>query len=429
MVTVPGAESGTRFNEGTRTTTMMKSTSTQRLALGLALTAALASSLAGGSAHADPKQYDQQIIGVGSDTTENVMNAMTGYENGTWYTPVHGTSNNRTIVSWDATVGGLQNTCITTKTGGPSFNRPFGSGAGRAALQTTLNGGAVSVTNCGTGTTSASGNLSFARSSSLSGTAAVTGSPANLAYVPFALDALSYGAYRQTGTPVTDLSTTELTAIFTTAGGVDIVRGAVTTHVYGCGINPSSGTGTTWLTKIGVTTANTSFCDGLINPATTTAFGPQEENNGQNLVDRGIAADLATPGSQVIVGFSAGNYIGKANLAAAGGMPATVIIGSISNIAGGAAPVLGTAPNMTPNPAYFVTTNTFARLLYNVFPDSVINSANPNLFPDLKQIFKGNSTTGNSNPASICAQTATITKFGFLTIGALCGDTTTIRGA
>jgi hypothetical protein len=409
---------------------MQTSTKAKGLAAVVAASALMGTFLSGGGVvKADPKQYDQQIIGVGSDTTEPVMNAMAGYENGNWYTPVHGTSNNRTIVSWDATSAGLTTTCITTKTGGPSFNRPFGSGAGRLALQSTLNGGTTSNTNCGAGTTSAAGNLSFARSSSLSGTPAVTGSPANLAYVPYALDALSYGAYRAAGSPVTDLSTTELNQIFSTAAGVDIVRGAVTTHVYGCGINPSSGTGTTWLTKIAVTTANTSFCDNLINPATSTAFGPQEENNGQNLVDRGIAANAANAGSQVVVGFSAGNYIGKANLKAAGGMPATVIIGSISNIAGGAAPVLGTAPAMTPNPAYFVTTNTFSRLLYNVFPDSVINSVNPNSFPDLKQIFKGNSTTGNTNPNSICAQTSTITDFGFLTIGALCGDTLTVRGA
>ncbi len=410
---------------------MRTSTKSKGFAALIATSAIAATCFSGGGVvKADPKQYDQQIIGVGSDTTENVMNAMAGFENGIWYTPVHGTSNNRTIVSWDATANGLTTTCISTKTGGPSFNRPFGSGAGRAALISTLTGGTTSNTNCGAGTTSAGGNISFARSSSASSVAPLTGGAAvgNLAYVPFALDAISYGAYRASGTAVTDLSTTELNQIFSTAGGVDIVRGANTTRIYGCGINPSSGTGTTWLSKIAVTTANTTFCDGLINPATSAAFGPSPENDGQALVDRGNAAQLANAGSQVVIGFSAGNYIGKANLVANGGMPSTVIIGSISNIAGGVQPVLGSGSNRTPNPLYFVASNTFTRLLYNVFPDSVINSGNPNSFPDLKQIFKGNSTTGNTNPDSLCARSALITSFGFLTIPN-CGDTTRVQGA
>jgi hypothetical protein len=431
---------------------MLTTNKAKGLAIALAATALVgAVATVGNNASADPKQYDQQIIGVGSDTTQSVMNAMAGYENGKWYTPVHGTSNNRTIVSWDATAAGLTTTCITPKTGGPAFNRPFGSGAGRTALQSTLvvagssTVATTSNTNCGTGQVNVSGNLSFARSSSLSSTAAKSGTTAtggnlaleNLAYVPFALDALSYGAYRASGgAAVTDLTLTELTQIFTTAGGKDIVRGANTVRVIGCGINPSSGTGTTWLSKISATTPNTATCDGLINPGTLAAFGPAEENNGDDLVARGNAA---AAGTQVVIGFSVGNYIGKANGVSAGGEPTAISIGSITDAtlgtASGVSPTTGTAPTLAANPLYFDPANPLARLLYNVFPDSVINSANPNAFPDLKQIFKGKplgaTTTqpDNQNVNSICApiQQALIQTFGFATTP-LCGDSSTVKG-
>jgi hypothetical protein len=438
---------------------MLTTNKAKGLAIALAATALVgAVATVGNNASADPKQYDQQIIGVGSDTTQSIMNAMAGYENGHWYNEVHGTSNNRTIVSWDATAAGLTTSCIVTKTGGPAFNRPFGSGAGRTALQSTLvvagditTPATTSNSNCGAGQVNVSGNLSFARSSSASTTAAKSGTTGpngtggnlaleNLAYVPFALDALSYGAYRASGgAPVTDLTTNELTQIFTTAGGIDVVRPSGNVRVIGCGIQASSGTGTSWLGKIGAATGtNTATCDSLVNPGTLAAFGPAEENNGDDLVARGTAA---AAGTQVVIGFSVGNFIGKANGVSAGGEPAGVVMGSIVSGttitlpagASGASPTLGTAPSLSPNPAYFDSTSTFTRLLYNVFPDNVINSANANAFPDLKQIFKGKAggatTTqpDNQNPAALCAQTATIQLFGFLTTP-LCGDTSKVQG-
>src|SRR6476619_7653144 len=175
---------------------MMRSTTTKRLALVLAATSLLGAALVGGgSANADPKQYDAPFVLVGSDTTQDVMNALAGFDNGIKYPNYLQSSpgtGNKQIVSWDATFNGSTTSCIATRTGGPSFNRPFGSGAGRAALLATITaGGTVSNTNCGTGTTSVNGQVSGARSSSLSGTSGTT-----LAYVPFARDALSYGAYR-----------------------------------------------------------------------------------------------------------------------------------------------------------------------------------------------------------------------------------------
>ncbi|MFZ4720815.1 MAG: hypothetical protein ACOYMR_15425 [Ilumatobacteraceae bacterium] len=366
---------------------------------------------AGDHASADPKQYDAPFVGVGSDTTQDIMNAFSGFENGLNYTPLQSDSatGQKQIVSWDATANGLTTTCITTRTGGPSFNRPNGSGAGRTAVLSTItSGGTTSVSNCGTGTTSASGQLSFARSSSLSGTAGTT-----LAYVPFARDALSFGYYRKAGAPVTSLTTTELTSIFGSATGA--VVGGV--RIYGCDIQLGSGTGQTWRTKVGgvsgTALGTTSVCDNA-------GGGLAQENDGDGLVTRGDGVDAIDPGAQVIIGFSVGGYIGKANGVARGGMPTTVGIGTISNISANN-PIVGDQvtgrPNLTGDTTFYATS--FGRDIYNVFPASVINSAFGN--DAIKQIFKGATS-------QLCLATTTIQKFGFQTLGT-CGDSTTLRGA
>lgn len=422
------------------------------LALAIGATALVGAAVtSGGSASADPKQYDAPFVLVGSDTTQDLMNAFAGFENGTAYSPLasDAASGQKQIVSWDATANGLTTTCITTRTGGPSFNRPNGSGAGRTALLAAYTGGGTtSVSNCGTGTTSPSGQISGARSSSLSGTAGTT-----LAYVPFARDALSFGFYRKAGSPVTSLSVAQLQQIFTTQAGVDIdPDGAgplAAVKIFGCDIQSGSGTGQTWRTKMqGTSTPQftaTTVCDDYIPVGGGTAFaagapGDSQENDGDALVTRGDAVDAQYPGAQVIIGFSVGGYIGKANLAARGGMPTTVGIGIISDIASGVSPIVdnttpaspvasdGTVgrPNLIGNTSFYASS--YGRDLYNVFPTSVINSAFGN--DALKQIFKDTDATAANN-ALICQTSAvtTIKKFGFLDL-ATCGDSTSvIRGA
>jgi hypothetical protein len=399
----------------------MRSSTTKRLAIAVAVTAAMGAALVGQSVNADQPQYTLPFVGLGSDTTQDILNAFSGYSNGDYYTPVHSdvASGSKVLLSFDATDNGSTTSCVATRTGGPSFNRPNGSGAGRGVLVAAVTaGGTTSISNCGVGTTTPNGQISFARSSSLGGTAG-----ALLAYVPFARDALSYGAFRSAGTPITDLSTTELQSIFTTVGGVNITRAAPigTVHIYGCGIQPLSGTGTTFAARVGGA-FNTSTCDGFIDPLTAAPVGQSQENDGDALVVRGTAANLLNPGSQVVIGFSVAGYIGKANGFAPGGMPASVVIGSISNVAGGVSPITPgtTPPNLSPNAAYY-NDPAFNRDVYNVIPSAVINSALGN--DAIKQIFQTR-TTPTPRTAQICLQTATILKFGFLTISN-CGDSTT----
>jgi hypothetical protein len=416
---------------------MHTSRKSKGLAVALAATALLGTALSGGAAKADSLQYSAPFVGVGSDTTQDILNAFQGYSNGVYYTPVHSdvASGSKVLTSWDATDAGSTTSCIAARTGGPSFNRPNGSGSGRTALLAAITtGGTTSVSNCGAGTTSPSGQISFARSSSLSGTAGTT-----LAYVPFARDALSYAAYRAAGSPVLDLSTTELNQIFTTPAGVDIVRGTapntVTTRVLGCGIQSGSGTGTTWQGFVTGNTATyqTTVCDGLIDPATGVAVGRSQENDGPGLVLRGNLANTAVAGTQVIIGFSVGNFIAISNGVAPGTMPATVLMGANPAVAAGVSPIVGTIPNLTGNAAYY--SSSFGRDLYNVLPATVINSPLGN--GAIKQIFKSTfnapvppATVGTILvPSEICKQGTTIEKFGFLQLPN-CGDSTSIiRGA
>ena len=176
---------------------MLKSSTTKRLALTVALAASLGSALAGGSAGADPKQLTA-AVGVGSDTTQDVMNAMTGFTNGLNYTPIQSSaaSNARQIISFDAVPPPpLTGTCITTKTGAPTMNRPQGSSQGRRALSRAIDGTGYGTALCG-GPVNINGLVQFARSSA-GPTAGDTGT--NLTYVPFGRDGVSFAYYRASG--------------------------------------------------------------------------------------------------------------------------------------------------------------------------------------------------------------------------------------
>jgi ABC-type phosphate transport system substrate-binding protein len=382
---------------------MISSTTKKRLALGIAV-ASLGASVLAGSASADPAQYSA-LVGVGSDTTQDVMNALSGKSNGILYTPIQSSAatGGRQVISFDATPpAGAADNCITPKLGSPTFTRPNGSSAGRRALSRAIDGtGYGSLATCALA--DVSGQVDFARSSS-----GPSGTTAQLTYIPFGRDGVSFAYYRAAGSPVTSLSRADLTALFTTGpqtiGGVRIVP---------CGIQTGSGTFGFWNT---VTTATTT----QENTATTECnnlLGRAQENDGVDLKARGDAL-AAVPGqanSQVIIGFSAGAFIAKSNLVATPTPPAGVGIGSISNNGSGTnlgSPVVGTAPNLTPSSTFFGD-SVFGRKVYNVFPSAIINNPGNN---DLKNLFVGGTS-------QLCAATATINTFGFL-VAPDCGVTT-----
>ncbi|MGA5817145.1 PstS family phosphate ABC transporter substrate-binding protein [Kitasatospora sp. NPDC094028] len=169
----------------------------RKTAAKLLAAAALATSLAtvaSGTAVADPSTLPtlpnaQDIVGVGSDTTQAVFNQFSADYNaslGSGSTAPH-------LYSWDAT----GSSPITTKTGATSITRPNGSGAGIKALN--LN---------------TSATVDFARSSRGPVVApAPNPDPHGLDFVALARDAVTWSA-QQTGNAPSQLTPAQLNGIY-----------------------------------------------------------------------------------------------------------------------------------------------------------------------------------------------------------------------
>ena len=361
-----------------------------------------ASVMGGTPAGADPKQFNA-LAGVGSDTTQDVVNALAGFNNNVNYTPVQSSvaSGKKQVISFDAVLSGSD--CVTTRPGGASFLRPNGSTNGRRALSRAIDGTTwpAATPLCG-GPKVVSGQVDFARSSAGPG----SGSPLVLTYIPFGRDGLGFAYYASSGTPVTTLTSAQLTSLFSTGpqtiGGIEIVP---------CGIQTGSGTYNSWNTALGVAATEAT------GTATCNAAGTGQrlqENDANGLKAKGDAQ----PGKEVIVGFSAANFISQMNSVAASqlpvGQPPSVIVdmGAIDALG---KPYTGTAPSLAPSASFYANT-TYGRDVYNVVPTAKVTGIGNN---DLKTMFVGATS-------SVCQATSTITAFGFSNATALpCGDTTT----
>ncbi|MFE7777770.1 hypothetical protein ACFU5O_28500 [Streptomyces sp. NPDC057445] len=203
-----------------------------------------------------PPPY-RQLSGVGSDTTQDVMNGLANA------ITINGT---KVIGSYDAT-GSAQ---ITTKdpaaTPGCTINRPNGSGAGRTALLNSLQAN--------------NGCLDFARSSSLNLGAANPG----LTYVPFAVDAVSY-AITPTSTVPRKLSLNDLKSIYHCDPNYVGTAPNFSLNVY----LPQAGSGTRsfWESTMGITDADVVAG---VYPCIKDAKGgaPVQEHDGRVLDDKSI---------------------------------------------------------------------------------------------------------------------------------------------
>ncbi|MFE6284889.1 hypothetical protein [Streptomyces sp. NPDC057877] len=186
-------------------------------ALGLGILAAPA------SADPSPVTDYRQLAGVGSDTTQYVVNGL-----GEAVTNANG----KIIASWNATGTA---TVKTKATGCDSVARPNGSSAGINALNADIDNALV---NC----------VDFARSSR----GPADTSTNHLTFIPFAKDGVTYA---------TDLGST-LPTNLTTAQLADIYKCTSTAYPNAQPLLPQSGSGTRafWLQAIGVTEAQLGSC-------------------------------------------------------------------------------------------------------------------------------------------------------------------------
>jgi hypothetical protein len=443
---------------------MLTSSSKRRALFAVAVTFALAAPAFTGSASADPKQFGA-LVGVGSDTTENVINGFAGFDSGAYYTPLSSPTGNRQLISWDATApAGAADNCISLA-GGIKVQRPNGSGNGQEALSRAFDGVAVTNAAGGWGTTAdcgpasnsgrqdVSGLIDFARSSS-GKSSSFAGS--DLTFVPFARDAVGVAIYRAAGTPVTDFTYAELETLYkaSATGGSITKNNSASTSVrtIACGIQLGSGTGSFLLTALNGATATavtagqeanaTSECNALTGtlPAGVSfstvsgSVGRLQEHDAAGLKAKGdlLAATAGHEGDQVIVFFSAAKFIAKANGAVAGNPgPLGVDLATLSPSAGvgptgkGYTGTLATSGTSTlAVDATFYANTKFGRDVWNVIPTSILTGPGNT---DIKELFVG--TTANPT-AVLCGSIAAATRatFGFGASSVACGNTANTQG-
>jgi hypothetical protein len=402
--------------------------------LGLAVTAMPA-------AHADPVERTS-YYGVGSDTTQAVVDALAGAEPypswkvatpaNIFYTPVHSSvaSGQRTLSSFDAVEqgdginAGTAASCISTKPGGPLFDRPNGSGNGVLALRASFgkapspntSGFQATANSCTGAVVNIPGQVDFARSSSKPSATATT----DFTWIPFARDAVSYAvAFKGTiDSSVYTLSTGQLTSLYTngtiTSGG---------TTVRACLPQSGSGTRKFWVGAVGVSDGTASAA---ANSAASGCGDTIEEHHGDAFNTK--AQSILGNNEAAVFPFSVAQWIGQANHTmndvSGAARTAGVDLGDIDNVSAGPHPYTGTAPNLVADQAFYFhssggTIGTFGRDVYNVLRTSKLSG--PTGDAGLISLFSGSSS-------AVCAATSTITALGFVNLDGVsphtaCGDT------
>ncbi len=340
------------------------------LALGLISTA---------SASAEPTTPGRPLAAVGSDTTQDVWNALTNSG------PL------KSVASYDAFGSPAQ---IVTKTGVAPFTRPNGSGAGVKALSASLNPlNHVYKDSANNSFTLKKNDVDIARSSS---SPSVAGT--DLTFLPFARDAVTVAVKDSANRPLA-LTTQQITNIFTcTAGDGVTIDGATGKPVLGTMVftpklpQAASGTRGFFLKAAGITPNTTCI------PAAAQTY---PENSGAALVNDGD-----------IIPFSAAQWIAQKN----GAMTDTTSTGQLLADIDGLKAVDPTSvsPALTPgdlygDPAVTPTSGkgTFGRDVYNVVSSSVQTS---------KLTYNVVLNNAVSTSLKTTAGKSIINKFGFKTI-------------
>ncbi|MBD0692410.1 PstS family phosphate ABC transporter substrate-binding protein [Streptomyces sp. CBMA123] len=342
----------------------------RKTAAKLLAAAALATSLATvatGTAVADPAAgvtpAAQDIVGVGSDTTQAVLDQFS-----TDYNASLGSGSTAPrLYSYDAT----GTSPITTKTGATSITRPNGSGAGISALAANT-----------------SATVDFARSSR----DPQSSDPNTFDFVAYATDAVSWAAQNGGHAPA-NLTTQNLKDIFncnvTTWNQIDPSLSTNTIKPFLPQAN--SGTRAFFLKTLGITTINSCVTQGV------------QENQG---------SALALQDPDAVVPYSVAHFIGQAYYGKGSGsdVQGPLTVRSID----GVAPIDTTNKVITDA---FASTN-YARSVYNVLRHAEFVATDTH-GTALQAIFGTNGWICNNATA-----TADLQSFGFLPLPAgACGST------
>ncbi|WBB63555.1 substrate-binding domain-containing protein [Streptomyces sp. WMMC500] len=233
--------------------------------------AALGVGLMGAPAQADPPAGEyRQLVAVGSDTTQDVLNGI-----GSVVEDLDGTPSDLLIASYDATGPSP----IKTRPVNCEIPRPNGSSAGITALRNDIDAG----TNC----------IDFARSSREPNTAGSL-----LTFVPFALDAVAPAVRSNSPMAGHDFDLAELQGIYQCE--IDTVEGVAVTPLL-----PQAGSGTRsfWAGQMGIDANDPPDCVSDVNGAGQ----PVQEHDGRALTR---TSDIAP--------YSIAQYIAQTNSAQTG---------------------------------------------------------------------------------------------------------------
>jgi hypothetical protein len=367
-------------------------------------------------AQADPVSASA-YAGVGADVTQDLYNALSGASpappapNANFTLPIHSSSatNEETIQSFDASPQGgttLNPGCVTTKVGGPSFDRPNSTTAGIAALLDAINGTGWenSSASCTNATVSVTGQIDFARAARGPKTSGST-----LTFVPYGRDALGIlvldPSHGLGATPA--LTTAQLTSLYSSPTG-SISLGGET--VFGC-LTIAGSTPRTNLEAV------TGVSDSTANTAATAAGCAQiQQNSGNSFYS--FASTKASSTAAVIIPISTGSWIGQANgvgfdrsnTARTNG----VVLASIDALG---QPTTGTT-TLAPNTTYYQST-TYGYNVYTVLPTSKLSGFTQD--QALESLFVGTSS-------ALCQDQTQVHTFGFDSLTSTegtCGSTTT----
>jgi len=373
-------------------------------------------------AGADPASTTA-FVGVGADVTQDLWAAYTGaspapgYSSATttFYTPLHSSAatDNYTVASFDAQPFGGTTTspgCITTKTGGPSFDRPSSTTAGVAALLDSVNNVGFENTSgsCTNATVSVTGQVDFARAAR-----GPKGGGTTLTWIPYARDGLGVLYYDHGGTTISSLTTAQLANLYSSSTGQATIDGVT---VDACLPIAGSTPRSNLESAIGVsdTTAQTA--------ASAAGCAALTQNSGNSFYS--FASGLAA-GTDAVVPISSGSWesqangvaVDRSNLARGGGVNLASITDG-STVLG--QPYTGTAPNEAPNTTYYQNSK-YGYDLYTVVPTADVSGFFANAA--IESLFVGTSSALCSSPAQTTAHT-----FGFDSLTGTegtCGSTTT----
>ncbi|MGI5524993.1 hypothetical protein ACQEUX_29220 [Micromonospora sp. CA-259024] len=264
------------------------------VAVGFAAVVAVGLVAAPAAADPSPVTEYRTLAGVGSDTTQDVMNGLGN---------VVTSGGNKVIASWDARGTGN----VKTRAANCDFARPNGSSNGRRALRASEG---EDIGQGGPGfwsTTNVVGCVDFARSSSYGG-GSVPVSTGNYTYIPFGVDAVTLARNVNGDLPV-NVSFAQVQRVYR----------CFDTTIAGNPVNPvmiqsGSGTWDFWSSKVGITEVEINLgdypclaADTDSNPATAAVplIERAQEHDG---------APLAGHPTRVVP-FSAGQFIAQGNAA------------------------------------------------------------------------------------------------------------------